>query len=463
MLSRIPEPSLISSVAKITLNIAAQISVALVTLTFDMVDGRNFNDTYTMLGIANASNVGCYNGADVANCPRLGDATSHSRAHLYGETVAGESHGSYKTIDDVLKSKHDYTYFSSESNTAEFTYRFKEFNPGDSESSYPLFTNRTVTASTGDCLIYSIKNEARISDVDGNGHGVEYTYENDTFTDEIQIPSSSLGASATTYMYKGIKAPEITDYTCGHRCMWLWAYQNVAAIPTVNKVDPPKFYQCPVTVSEVRNVRNESQKLPEGVARIAAVSIALQGRWSGMEKHRNFNQYQFYPYGTRWEIHGQNAKHVRENMARFAIGSIARMAATNAPIQVEGLVPHLGSHLEIRWGHVAGLFGGIIATHLVLFLSAIFAIRKVAIKDDSFLAVGRLLLPLLNILGNRGTLLSGKEVAKAIQSQSNTGGAGMVVGPRANEDRTGYCHDVGEEVPLRSKWPESRHPAGQYA
>ena len=151
------------------------------------------------------------------------------------------------------------------------------------------------------------------------------------------------------------------------------------------------------------------------------------------------------------------------NMALFAIGSIARMAAMNPRRPVEGLVPHLGSHLEIRWGYVTGLFGGIVVTHLVLFLSAIFAIRKVAIKDDSFLAVGRLLLPLLNILGNGGTLLTGKEVAKAIQSQLNTGGTGMVVGPRANEDRSGYHLDVGEEVPLRSKWPENRHPAGMYA
>lgn len=137
------------------------------------------------------------------------------------------------------------------------------------------------------------------------------------------------------------------------------------------------------------------------------------------------------------------------------------MAATNPRRPVEGLVPHLGSRLEIRWGYVAGLFGGIVVTHLVLVLTAIFAIRKVAVKDDSFLAVGRLLLPLLNILGNEGTLLNGKEVVNAIQSK--TGGARMVVGPRAVEDRNCYYLDIGGEVPIRSKWPENRHPAGKYA
>lgn len=223
-----------------------------------MVDGRNFNDTYTRLGIANASYVGCYNVAEVDKCPPVGDHTSHSRAHLYGETVPGEPYGSYTNISDVFKSKHDYTYFSSATNTAEFTYRFKEFNPGDSEESYPLFTNRTVTASTGDCLIYLMKKQKTVNNVDGNIHGEKYTYENDTFTAEIQIPSSSIGGGGTTYMYKGEKAPEITDDTCGHRCMWLWAYKNKAVHPQVDEVEPPTFYKCPVTVSEVRNVRHES-------------------------------------------------------------------------------------------------------------------------------------------------------------------------------------------------------------
>ncbi|KAL8875551.1 MAG: hypothetical protein Q9198_006108 [Flavoplaca austrocitrina] len=263
-----------------------------------MVDGRNFNDTYTRLGIVNAQYVGCYNGAEVDKCPLLGDSTSHSRAHLYGETLpAGEPHGYYRNISDVLKSKHDYTYFSSKTNRAEFTYRFKEFNPGDSEESYPLFTNRTVTASTGDCFIYRIKNETMLSDVEGKGPGKTYTYENDTFTAEIEVPLSSVGKGSTTYMYKGFEAPEITGHNCGHRCLWLWAYQNTAVHQHVNEVDPPKFYKCPVTISEVRNMRNESQQLPDGVARIAAVSIALQGRWSGNADHRNFNQYQFYPFG----------------------------------------------------------------------------------------------------------------------------------------------------------------------
>lgn len=148
-------------------------------------------------------------------------------------------------------------------------------------------------------------------------------------------------------------------------------------------------------------------------------------------------------------------------MARFAIGSIAEMAAANSRIQVQGLVPHLGSHLEIQWGFVVGLFMVIIITHLVLSLSAVLAIRKVAIKDDSFLAIARLLRPLVNVLGNEGTLLGGKELAKEIQAKSH--GSGMVVGPmKIQGSQNRYCLDIGEKVPLRQSWPEHRHPAGKY-
>lgn len=118
-------------------------------------------------------------------------------------------------------------------------------------------------------------------------------------------------------------------------------------------------------------------------------------------------------------------------MARFAIGSLANMAALNPRIQVSGTVPYLGSHLEIRWEYVGGLFGGIILTHLALFLSTILAIRKVVVKDDSFLAVARLLLPLLDVLGGEGTLLQSKELANI--TQVKTGGKSLVVGPKLVE------------------------------
>lgn len=263
-----------------------------------MVDGKSFNDTYTESGIVSASYLTCYEGV----YPYICSAGAHSRAHLYGEKVSGEevqrTCGFYESIDDVVKSKHDHAYYCSQNATdPEFAYRFKEYNPGDVGSTYPLFTNRTITASAGECLVYPMKNETGVPDVEGKGPGSNFTYGNDTFTEEIQIPLSSIGWSGTTYMYKGIQEPEHTEHRCGPRCMWLWAFKNAGPSKEVNDREPPAFYKCPITISEVSNAWNDSQMIPNEVARIAAVSIALQGRWSGSMDNKNFNQYQFYPYG----------------------------------------------------------------------------------------------------------------------------------------------------------------------
>lgn len=264
-----------------------------------MVDGRSFNDTYTSLGRVNASYLACYasqNPEHPFSCP--GNATVHSKAHLYGERADGLPCGHYTTIDEVVKSPHDFPYFCSDSATnPQFAYRFKEYNPADLARAYPLFTNRTITASSGDCLVYYVKNETLVPDVDGQGPGSNFTYEDGSSLGGITIPASSLGLAGTTYMYKDVQAPQHTEHRCGPRCMWLWAYKNEAR-RTTNQEDPPALYRCPVTVSEVNNTWNDTQVLPVEVARIAAVSIALQGRWSGPdEQHGNFNQYQFYPYG----------------------------------------------------------------------------------------------------------------------------------------------------------------------
>ncbi|KAL9045258.1 MAG: hypothetical protein Q9214_001674 [Letrouitia sp. 1 TL-2023] len=265
----------------------AQISVALVTLTFDMVDGRTFNDTYTIHGIVNASNLTTYYTRGSENWR----VSAHATAHSYGERAHDTECGSYETIAEVLKSKHDYAYYCSKSmGNPEFTYRFNEYNPGDIQKTYPRFTDRTITASAGECLVYEVKNKTNgPDDVDGRGPGRTFFYSNDTFTDEIQIPVSYLGVNYTTYIYRDSQAPPNAHaQTCGDpRCMWLWALIS------------PKIYQCPITISPVISTHNDSQIVTDGVARIAAVSIALEGRWTGgpKPKNRNFRSYQYYPLG----------------------------------------------------------------------------------------------------------------------------------------------------------------------
>ncbi|KAL8906246.1 MAG: hypothetical protein Q9171_006351 [Xanthocarpia ochracea] len=270
----------------------AQISVALVTLTYDMVDGRNFNDTYTKHGIVNVSDLTKYYNRDYPDLEWA--VTAHSMAHSYGERAQGTRCGYYENITEVEGSKHDHAYYCSKNMAnPELAYRFNEYNPDDLQETYPRFTNRTITVSA-ECFVYEVFEVKNTTDepnnVDGRGPGKTFSYGNDTFIDEMKIPTSSLGGNYTTYMYRGWNdPPNAPEQTCGNdpRCMWLWAFQN----------DPPKFYKCRITISNVTNTWDDSQIVSDDTARIAAVSIALQGRWTGLSKDKNFRSYQFYPLG----------------------------------------------------------------------------------------------------------------------------------------------------------------------
>jgi hypothetical protein len=57
-------------------------------------------------------------------------------------------------------------------------------------------------------------------------------------------------------------------------------------------------------------------------------------------------------------------------MAEFAIGSLSTMASKNPRIQFEGLVPHLGSRIDVSWRYLIPLFACIAGVHFALALAA---------------------------------------------------------------------------------------------
>lgn len=74
-------------------------------------------------------------------------------------------------------------------------------------------------------------------------------------------------------------------------------------------------------------------------------------------------------------MHFKDPDQVGANMAEFAIGSISTMATRNPQIQVNGSVPYLGSHVEVKWYYLIPLVAGISGTHLALFLLNVRAIK----------------------------------------------------------------------------------------
>ena len=228
----------------------------------------------------------------------LSDELNQATAHSWGEISQSlESCGPYNDITDISNSKYDPPYYCRRtSEPQEFAYRFKEYNPSDTEETYPFFTDRIITVSSGTCFKYEVPN----ADLPGtqciDPQARNYTFQNSTYTSSICIPIASDGWAATIYMYLGTKTPVYDEANrCGDRCMWIWAFRTWG--PEIGPQSPPAIFQCPITVNEVSNATMDAQQIPDAVARVAAASIALQGRWTGPETNKIWTQYQFNAIG----------------------------------------------------------------------------------------------------------------------------------------------------------------------
>lgn len=276
----------------ILLNLSAQVSVALINLTYSLNDGKDYNGTYSIPGKANVSDLSCYHrGGD---CPKDHQDITQATAHSNGELATGAECGPYNTTADILSSKKDYTYFCRRTpGQQEFAYRFNEYNPKDEQETFPQFTNRIITASSGPCIEYSQVNIVLGPDLNGLMSAWNYTFTNGSYTSNIMIPVNMEAWNGTTYVFRGIRIPQNADgWSCGPRCMWMWAHKSPGA------GDHSKFYQCPITVSHVSNVTDPRHDLADGMARVAASSIGLQGRFSKTSTGIVWTQYQFYPFGS---------------------------------------------------------------------------------------------------------------------------------------------------------------------
>lgn len=69
---------------------------------------------------------------------------------------------------------------------------------------------------------------------------------------------------------------------------------------------------------------------------------------------------------NEFELHFQDDKKAGANMAEFAIRSLSTMAYRNPQIQISGLVPYLGTSLNILWRYVIPLCVCIVAAQVAL-------------------------------------------------------------------------------------------------
>ena len=263
---------------------------AIIDLSYEQVDGISYNHTFIRPGTVLAPNLTGYFTSDHLLPPE----ESQGPAHSWGESyLNSEPCYPYKDTADIVNIKHNPPYFCRRSSgQQEFAYRFKEYNPEDREKTYPFLTNRVLTVSPGSCNKYTMTStNPPMNCTISNEAGFVHLYSNSTSQQtSFCVPLSSEGCSATVYIYGGLKSPDLDeDYSCGNRSKWIWAFRA----PDPGSPDPTVIFECPITVSQVSNAFADAQQIPNAVARVAAASIGLNGRWSGNISDRIWTQYSF--------------------------------------------------------------------------------------------------------------------------------------------------------------------------
>ncbi|KAK4693886.1 hypothetical protein P7C71_g3588, partial [Lecanoromycetidae sp. Uapishka_2] len=248
--------------------------------------------------MVNASDLTCY--AVNGECPTQRDVEQIT-AHSYGEMAQSFPCRTYKDISEVINSDANPLYWCNQNpDHQEFAYRFQEINPVDPDRVYPRITNRIITAASGQCYQYDIDPNSgrKVNDLNGDLAAWNWSYSNGTVNGNVTIPTLYSADDSTTYIYRGIEIPQNeTEYACGPRCMWMWAFKAHSTLPADSLNQPVAIYQCPITISPVTNVTNSTQEISDGMARVAASSIALQGRYVNVGNDTIWTQYQLYPWG----------------------------------------------------------------------------------------------------------------------------------------------------------------------
>ena len=289
-----------------------------------------------------------------------------------------------------------------------------------------FYSNRVITGYST-CNVYNM-----VQGGDGSTQQIKYLQNNTMQVQTFQL----IEPKSTTYY----TSPDLG--TCGPRCANVYAFENTGKNGF--------YYECEVYIGTVTNATNSSLQVPDHIAKLAAGAIALQG----YQASDYAAQYQRYAAGFDnglWQ--NGNASGMAEIMRSFAVGTLAAADLNNPYVDttVNDLGPKQGVTLVLD--HPNGIHEILITicgAHLVLFVLGALVANRVVVVDDSYLAIARLLRPVVEHLGDEGGLLKSDEICEALGDDVR-----VVYGTRMQETARGMVNhlEVGT-VPLTRKFPE---------
>jgi hypothetical protein len=380
----------------IFINVGLQVLVALIGLTYNLNTAPYPDLNYGKVSIANLTVIRDIWGEDDPSfSAQLGSA------NYYG--IQGQD---YNFVLDAAPGQGDIASFANPNqptiycsdNWKVMQYYFQ--NQNLENSAITQLTHRSISTSAS-CITKEIVSG-------GNGTDTFITYQGDNGTETIlDIPR--VGPGAMTFI-------GVLNSTCGPRCSQIFALQSANG----DDVPNPSFFQCKNTVSHVHGIEQYIQprqnaslyRLADLQARIMAGAIG----WTGFN-YTQGDQYQYVRYSVNswWSPNGPATADVTaEHIMEYTIGAIAAFDYNGPRQNVTGYYPVTAQTVQVLWTWViASLCVIPLLQFLVLIVIVKFA-NTAIIKDDSAISTARLLRPLVDKLGPKGCLLTGKEISRQL-------------------------------------------------
>ena len=222
---------------------------------------------------------------------------------------------------------------------------------------------------------------------------------------------------ATTYIADNTKI-------CGPRCTRVYAYQAALNQPNANEqagVDKNTIFDCNNTISDVTNATGQIRNyvLGDDSARWVAGAIGWTGYVDpiGTDVYEHL-EYQLYSNDSYWspalDLNANGKYSAASLISQFSMSAVAAMDNNGLTVNItDGWQPQNTLMVTVEWGNLASLLAAIVGVHFVTLLIVIIWANKAIIKDDSYLAISKLLAPTVMKLGPHGTVASGQKIAEA--------------------------------------------------
>lgn len=380
----------------ILINVGLQVLVALIGLTYNLNTAPYPDLEYGKVSIPNLTVI-----RDV-----WGNASPSFSAQLGSANYYGIQGQDYSFVLESAPGQGQLASFANPSeptiycsdNWRVMQYYFQDRNPDN--SAITLLTHRSITTNAS-CVAMDVM-------AGGNGTDTFVTYrdENDTET-TLEIPR--VGPGAMTFI-------GVLNSTCGSRCSEIFALQSA----NDEDVPGPSFFKCQNTVSLVDGIESYVQPSQEAsiyqLANLQARIMAGAIGWTGFN-YTQGDQYQYVRYSVNswWSPNGPaSADITAEHIMEYTMGAIAAFDYNGPRRVVDGWHPITAQTVLVLWKWViASLCVIPFLQFLVLIVIVSFA-NTAIIKDDSAISTARLLRPLVDKLGPKGCLLTGKEISRQL-------------------------------------------------